>query len=178
VPRPDVVVETERCRVRDWRDEDADRVFDLYSRWEVARWLGAAPRVLAEPKEGLDLVRRWRAANADDPATGRWAVERREDGVVAGTVVWLPLPNGDGELEVGWHLHPDSWGRGLATEAARAVVERGFAGGVPEVFAVTRPDNTRSQAVCLRLGMEPLGRTEKWYGVPLDLYRLTAPRAG
>jgi hypothetical protein len=42
-------------------------------------------------------------------------------------------PNGVGEVEVGWHLHPDSWGHGYATEAARAVIDRGFgraAGGL------------------------------------------------
>ncbi len=168
------MLETARCLVRDWTDGDAARVFDIYSRWEVARWLGATPRPLTEPGEGLEVVRRWRAANAEDPATGRWAVERKADGVVAGTVIWLPLPNGDGELEVGWHLHPDSWGQGLATEAARGVVDRGFAGGVPEVFAVTRPDNTASRAVCRRLGMEHLGPSTRWYGVPLEVYRLAA----
>lgn len=176
MPAADVVVETERCLVRDWREQDAERVFDIYSRWEVARWLGATPRAMAEPAEGAELVRRWRSANAEKPSTGRWAVERKSDGVVAGTVIWLPLPNGDGELEVGWHLHPDSWGQGLATEAARAVVDRGFTRGVPEVFAVTRAENHASRAVCRRLDMEHLGRTERWYGVPLELYRLTPRR--
>ena len=77
--------------------------------------------------------------------------------LVAGTVLFKPLPNGVGEVEVGWHLHPDSWGHGYATEAARAVIQRGFEAGLPEVYAVVRPGNEASLAVCRRLGMAAAG---------------------
>jgi RimJ/RimL family protein N-acetyltransferase len=90
-------------------------------------------------------------------------------------VLFKPLPNGVGEVEVGWHLHPDSWGHGYATEAASAVIERGFAAGVPEVYAVVRPGNEASMAVCRRLGMAPLGRLSRWYDVELEAFRLMAP---
>ena len=86
-----------------------------------------------------------------------------------------PLPNGVGEVEVGWHLHPDSWGRGYATEAARAVVDRAFDDGLLEVYAVVRPGNEPSLAVCRRLGMQPLGRTTRWYHRELEAFRLEAP---
>ena len=86
-----------------------------------------------------------------------------------------PLPDGVGEFEVGWHLHPDSWGHGYATEAARAVVQQAFEDGLPEVYAVVRPGNERSVAVCRRLGMDPLGRTTRWYGVECEAFRLIAP---
>ena len=59
--------------------------------------------------------------------------------------------------------------------AARAVIERGFAAGVPEVYAVVRPGNEASMAVCRRLGMAPLGRLRRWYDVELEAFRLMAP---
>jgi len=90
-------------------------------------------------------------------------------------VLFKPLPNGVGEVEVGWHLHPDSWGHGYATEAARAVIDRGFGAGVAEVYAVVRPGNEASIAVCRRLGMTPLGRLRRWYDAELEAYRLMAP---
>jgi RimJ/RimL family protein N-acetyltransferase len=90
-------------------------------------------------------------------------------------VLFKPLPNGVGEVEVGWHLHPDSWGHGYATEAARAVIDRGFDAGLPEVYAVVRPGNTASLAVCARLGMQPLGLFRRWYDVELEAFRLMAP---
>ena len=74
---------------------------------------------------------------------GCWAIEPLSGGPVAGTVLFKPLPNGVGEVEVGWHLHPDSWGNGYATESARALVASAFADGVPRVHAVVKPGNLR-----------------------------------
>ncbi len=129
-----------------------------------------------------DLVARWAQVHERDDRFGCWAIERADGvvgregpAVVAGTVLFKPLPDGVGEIEVGWHLHPDSWGQGYATEAAAAVIERGFGAGVPEVYAVVRPGNVASTAVCRRLGMAPLGRLCRWYGVELDAFRLMAP---
>lgn len=59
--------------------------------------------------------------------------------------------------EVGWGLHPDYWGQGLAAEAARALT--GFAFdtlGWDEVIHCIEPDNLSSSAVARRLGARPL----------------------
>ncbi|WP_369138218.1 GNAT family N-acetyltransferase [Modestobacter versicolor] len=163
---------TGRLRLRAWTTSgaDLDRLADLYGRDEVTRWLGGPPTV--PPAE---LVERWRLVHELDPAHGCWAVEPLDGGAAAGTVLLKPLPDGVGEVEVGWHLHPDSWGRGYATEAARAVVDRAFGDGLLEVFAVVRPGNEASLAVCRRLGMQPLGRTTRWYHRELEAFRLEAP---
>lgn len=168
------VFETQRLVVRPWTHDEAelDRLFDTYSRWEVARWLGATPKVLESRAQAPGVVDRWHARSQPDERYGVWAVQVRETGVIAGTVLLVPLPNGDGEIEVGWHFHPDSWGHGYATEAARGAVERAFAAGLEEVYAVVRPDNERSLAVCRRLGMQRIGRTDRWYGVELEAFRL------
>jgi RimJ/RimL family protein N-acetyltransferase len=167
----DAVLCTDRLRLRPWTTSTADlaRMADIYGREEITRWVGGTPSV--PPAE---LVARWAAVHALDDRYGCWAIEL-PDGTVAGTVLFKPLPNGVGEVEVGWHLHPDSWGHGYATEAARAVIDRGFAAGVPEVYAVVRPGNEASMAVCRRLGMAPLGRLRRWYGVDLEAFRLMAP---
>jgi RimJ/RimL family protein N-acetyltransferase len=165
------LLRTERLLLRPWTTSDADiaRLTDIYSREEITRWVGGTPSV--PPAE---LVARWAQVSALDERYGCWAIERA-DSSVAGTVLFKPLPNGVGEVEVGWHLHPDSWGHGYATEAARAVIDRGFAAGVPEVYAVVRPGNVASMAVCARLGMHPLGRLRRWYDVELEAFRLMAP---
>jgi RimJ/RimL family protein N-acetyltransferase len=165
------LLRTARLRLRAWTTAPADvaRLTDLYGREEVTRWIGGPPSV-----PPADLPARWAAVHAHDGRFGCWAVER-PDTVVAGTVLLKPLPNGVGEVEVGWHLHPDSWGHGYATEAARAVVDRAFEAGLPEVDAVVRPGNERSIAVCRRLGMAHLGRMRRWYDVDLEAFRLVAP---
>lgn len=167
----DVRLRTERLVLRPWTTSAADlgRLADIYRRQEVTRWLGGSPTV--PPRE---LVVRWATVTARDQRFGCWAVVR-PDGVVAGTLLLKPLPHGVGEVEVGWHLHPDSWRHGYATEAARAVIDQAFAAGLPEVYAVVRPGNERSLAVCRRLRMDPLGRMRRWYDVDLEAFRLTAP---
>lgn len=165
--------ETERCIVRNWQPDDADRTFDIYRRWEVSKWLGATPKAMETEDEALRLVDRWAELNAADLLGGRWAVQRKDDGVVAGTIILALLPGGDGRFEVGWHFHPDAWGQGLASESARGAIAFGFAHGLDEVLAVVRPDNAASLAVCTRLGMTALGRTTKYYDAELELFRIT-----
>jgi RimJ/RimL family protein N-acetyltransferase len=166
-----VRLRTDRLSLRPWTTSAADlaRLTDLYSRAEISRWVGGTPKV--PPAE---LVARWGQVHALDDRYGCWAIERA-DSTVAGTVLFKPLPDGVGEVEVGWHLHPDSWGHGYATEAGRAVIDRGFAAGVPEVYAVVRPGNHASMAVCARLGMQRIGRFRRWYDVELETFRLMAP---
>ncbi|MEU6238870.1 GNAT family N-acetyltransferase [Kitasatospora sp. NPDC047058] len=167
----ETVLATDRLTVRHWTQDDHDRAFAIYSRWEVARWLGSTPRALAEPAEARAMVERWRLRSTD-PRFGVWAVERQDSGTVVGSVLLVPLPGGDGEVEIGWHLHPDSWGHGFATEAARGVLAKGFADGLAEIRAVVRPGNGPSAAVCRRLGMTLLGPTSRWYGVETEEYRI------
>jgi RimJ/RimL family protein N-acetyltransferase len=167
--------ETDRLVVGPWTAADADRVFDMYSRWEVARFLGSAPRALAERAEALALVDRWNSRSSADGSFGVWCAARRTDGVPVGTVLLVPVPAAaDGAIEVGWHLHPDAWGHGYATEAARGALERGWAAGLMEIVAVVAPENQASLTVCRRLGMEHRGRTERYYGRELELF--VAPR--
>jgi RimJ/RimL family protein N-acetyltransferase len=172
-----IVYETPRLVVREWTDDPADlaRIFDTYSRWEVARWLGSTPRVLDDPAQAAELVARWKERSA--PSGGRygiWAVQPRERDTPAGSVLLVPIPDGAGEIEVGWHLHPDAWGNGYATEAARGALAREFEAGGEVVYAVTHVTNSPSQAVCRRLGMAPLGRTDRWYGMELEAFRIGA----
>lgn len=164
--------ETARLALRQWTDAPADlaRIYDIYSRDEVMRWLGGGAGRLTDPDQAAERLATWRERYA--PYAGRyglWAIEVRATGVVAGSVLLKPLPGADGrtptaDIEVGWHLHPDSWGHGYATEAARLVLAREFATGTRQVYAVVAPGNERSMAVARRLGMTHVGRRTDWYG--------------
>ena len=167
-------LETERLAIRPWRHEEAERLLDIMSRIEVMKWLGDGPPVLlttlGQAHERID-----RYADRADPPRGVWAIERTSDGVPVGTVLLLTLPGDEhGEVEIGWHLHPDSWGFGYATEAARAVLAHGFAAGLPEIIAVAHPPNEASIAVMRRLGMSDRGIVEKWYAEPSRCFSMTA----
>ena len=166
------MISTDRVLIRPWQADEADRLYDMLRRIEVAQWVGGKPMV--DRREAVARIDQYSAWLADDPRFGAWAVIERSSGTPAGTVLLKALPNGDGEIEIGWHFHPDCWGRGLATEAASALLSRGFDDGLEEVWAVTLLDNRRSARVCVRLGMRLLGVTHRWYPDPSLMFWIGA----
>ena len=170
---------TDRLRLRRWTDADTDFLFDMYSRWEVQRFLGPQPRVMASRDEVAPLLERW--ATMANGVQGVWAITGKQDERRHGTALLKPIPASGtweptGDIDVGWHLHPDSWGHGYATEAAKALVTAGFSSSIPRILAVTYPDNLASQAVCARLGMTHVGLTDEYYSVTCELFEIL-PRA-
>ena len=72
---------------------------------------------------------------------------------------------------MGWHLHPQHQGRGLATEAATAILAAAAKAGMEQVLALTDLDNSASQAVAARLGMRDEGITQRWFGLTSRQFR-------
>lgn len=165
---------TPRLLLRDWRAEESPRLFDILRRLEVVEWLGdQGPIPMASVEEAQDRIERYAVYNRTRAPLGIWAIEVADGhrgGTVAGTVLLAELPDGEGEVEVAWYLHPDSWGHGYATEAATAVLDHAFAAGLPELWALTHPGNDRSQSVCRKLGMRHLGVGLRWYVIPFEQY--------
>ena len=164
-----------RLLLRPWREDDADFLLDLESRWEVVRFLGTHPKIMNKREEALVSIERRRAI--DDPIQGIWAITTAADDRLVGNLLLKPIRASAGEsagdpddVEIGWHLHPDAWGHGYATEAANVVLDDAFGRGLAKVLAVTAPDNHASQAVCRRLGMTHLGRTAKYYDIETELF--------
>ena len=193
------LLRTPRLLLRNWEESDLPAFFDIYSRDEVSRWLGAAPRrPLASTGEARERLGRWRAHEAGlARPLGLWAIVPLDpagpepqpggpggpDGPAGpagpvGTLLLLPLTDAGGPtglVEVGWHLHPLYQGQGLATEAARAVLAAAAEAGIEPVLAVTDLDNVASQAVATRLGMHDDGITDRWFGLTMRQYRHPAP---
>jgi RimJ/RimL family protein N-acetyltransferase len=174
------LLRTDRLLLRHWEEPDLAAFFDLYSRDEVVRWLGAHPRrPVATMAEARERLGRWQEyARGLAAPLGLWAVVPCAAGAPAGqpvgTVLLLPLSDSDGPtglVEVGWHLHPEHQGQGLATEAARAVLTLASQAGIDQVLAITDLDNTASQRVAARLGMTDEGVTQRWFGLTAREYR-------
>ena len=75
-------------------------------------------------------------------------------------------------MEVSWHLHPDAWDNGYATETAITALADVFSRGQHRVIAPTHPHNHPSQAVCRRIGMRHLGTTTRCMDTPNELFEL------
>jgi len=175
--RDGVVFETERLRAVPWRDDHAAAGFAAYSQPEMTRYLGNGAT-----HPNLDHTRAWIARireRYDDSGAERgfWALERLETDEIVGATICSPLPGGDGEHEIGWHIFPAHQGNGYATESGRSAASYGFdVLALDEVLATIMPANEASIAVARRLGMEHVGRTTKYYGgIEFELYRLRRP---
>ncbi|QMU78467.1 GNAT family N-acetyltransferase [Streptacidiphilus sp. PB12-B1b] len=149
-------IETPRLVLRRWSDEDVHPFARINADPEVMRWIGDGSvrdeeqaRRLVEQVEGL-----WEAEGY-----GLFAVELRETGEFAGFAgLAVPhfLPEVLPAVEIGWRLARPLWGRGLATEAARAALRYAFTdGGLERIVSICQIGNTASERIMVRLGMRP-----------------------
>jgi RimJ/RimL family protein N-acetyltransferase len=170
-----------RLILRHWEEADLEAFYDIYSRDEVTRWLGPQPRrALADMPEARERLGRWRAAGTGlRPPLGLWAMVPLAPGAPVpqpvGTALLMPLADASGPTgltEVGWHLHPEHQGQGLATEAAAALLAAAAHAGIHEPLALTDLDNVASEAVATRLGMRDEGITQRWFGLTLRQFRM------
>jgi RimJ/RimL family protein N-acetyltransferase len=145
-------LQTERLLLRRWRD--SDRL--------PFQQMNADPRVMEffpaglSPAESDALVDRAQA-HFDRHGFGPFAVELLQNQSFIG-FIGLSTPNFDAPfmpaVEIGWRLAFDRWGRGLATEGARAVIRYAFEDfGLDNLVSFTVPENLRSRRVMEKLGM-------------------------
>ena len=180
----DIFVETlrtERLVLRPWTLDDTDFVFGLYSLWAVQQHIGLHPRVMTDRAEAVAVLKRWESM--DHPIHAFRAVTDADTGEIYGNLLLKSIPASSahtplqpsGDTEIGWHFHPNAWGKGYATEAASAVLAEGWKTGLDRVVAVTTPSNRASQRVCLRIGMTHTGRTDQYYNTLSELFVADAP---
>ena len=147
-----IVLATERLLLRGWQPSDRPP----FSR------LNADPRVMqfmpgCLSREESDLVVDGIESHFLERGFGLYAAELRQDHSFIG-FVGLAVPSFHAHftpcVEIGWRLSADYWGRGLATEGARKVVQHAFAViGLEELVSFTVPANIRSRRVMEKLGM-------------------------
>ena len=88
------------------------------------------------------------------PGMGWWMLIDRTSGAAVGDAVLQPAPVPEGEIEIGWHLARDHWGKGYGSESAGAVLEHGLNSlAIERIVATIVPDNQRSIALAERIGM-------------------------
>jgi ribosomal-protein-alanine N-acetyltransferase len=144
-------IRTERLILRGMRTSDAEDMFDYASREEVSRYLTWSPHPdLQHTKDYLTYIgQRYRTGDFYD-----WAIEDAESHRMIGTCGFTRFDFASDAAEIGYVLHPDYRGRGLATEAVRAVMAFGFDElSLHRISARYMVENERSRRLMERVGM-------------------------
>ena len=172
--------DTARLTLRDLRPDDEDAFLAIWADPDV--WSALRPGTPFDPEHG---VRRFQhhQQHWKQHGFGLWLICDRDTGHTAG---WVGpshpdyVPQLADEIEIAWSLRRPFWGRGIATEAARAAVSKALAHLHPErLISLIDPENWRSVAVAKRLGMRDCGSVAHGeLELQLRLYALEADDVG
>lgn len=157
---------TARLRLYPPRIEDLEARLAMDRDPEVLRYISPVPEDAAEHRE---LIRR-RILGLTRPGAF-WHVE---DAARPGFLGWCGLFDleASGLIEIGYRYVRAAWGRGVATEAARAVLDYGFRVlELDPIVAVAHPDNAASQRVLEKIGLRRAG-TAHHYGQAVEFFEL------
>lgn len=162
-------LETDRLTLRTLRESDFEAYAEMCGDPMVTRYVGDG-QPMARPMAWRSLATmlgHWTLRGY-----GQWAAEDRSSGLLVGRIgFWNP--DGWPGFELGWMLRRTYWGRGYATEGARAALRFAFDElGRSQVISLIHPDNAASIRVAERLGERPDGTTEI-FGKSALIYRIT-----
>ena len=152
-----VTLETPRLLLRKLRESDWDPFTVMYADPDVMRYIGTGVTLNREDtwRSIAGMLGHWQLRGF-----GMWAIEVKETGELAGRAGFIDPPGWPG-FELGWLLGKPYWGRGYASEAARAALRHGFEVlGRERIISLIRPDNAPSIRVAERLGETLAGETE------------------
>ena len=146
------ILETERLLLRELAPADLDFVAAMMGNAEVTRYYG---RRFSRADAEVWLHQQIERYRVD--GHGLWLVLVRSAGTPVGQVgLMLQEVEGRELPEIGWLLHRPFWGRGYATEAAAATRDAAYTRwSYGAVISLIRPENTPSQRVAQRIGMQP-----------------------
>jgi ribosomal-protein-alanine N-acetyltransferase len=163
------MLETERLLHRKFKPDDLDKLIELRSDTEVNQYLGGArlqnPEAIAKRLEFYFEC-------YDKFGFGVTAMIWKETGEMIGWSGLMPLED-TGEIEVGYGMSKEFWGKGIGLETARAWLDYGFnKAGLTRIVAVAQPENTGSWRIMEKCGMR-YEKTETHYGIECLFYAIT-----
>lgn len=169
-----------RLVLRPVRDEDAADLVALDADEEVRRWVDM-PAAPTERQITDEMIPRWREFDRLTPQVGFWVAQ--SEGVFAGWFHLRPPKHvaekvaAKGDLELGYRLRRELWGKGLATEGSRLLLTHAFDTlRAPRVTAACLEGNVASMRVMEKIGMSRVATREYKPGQPALVYGIARGR--
>lgn len=147
-----IILETQRLVLRHLEMSDLDALFRLYSDPQIRAHYPDGTRTLAETREELEW---FLPGNHQPPELGLWATVERSTGAFLGRCGLLPWTiDGKSEVELAYLIDKSRWREGLATEAARGIIQYARDQlGLKRLICLIMPGNVASAAVARKVGM-------------------------
>ena len=165
---------TERCGFSKWETKDTELARLLWGDPEVTHFI-CASGVFKD--EEIECRLETEIRKGELYGVQYWPLFERNTGELIGCCGLRPFEGEERAYELGCHLREKYWGKGIAKEAAEAVIAYGFGIlGAQKLLAGHHPQNIRSGKVLKKLGFTPIG--EKFYeptGLFHPAYELTKP---
>jgi [ribosomal protein S5]-alanine N-acetyltransferase len=160
------ILETARLILREFVPEDAEALAQVLADPETMRYY-PAPLNRIQVAEWIERNRR----RYQEDGVGLWAMVLKSTSEMIGDCgILRQQVDGESLYEIGYHLRRDLWGQGLATEAAIACREWGFAHlPVDRLISLIRPENLPSRRVAERNGMT-VWKEVQWRGLQHYVY--------
>jgi len=162
-------IRTDRLILRQFTSDDLNAYANIMGDYEVGRQFPKGEGYTREEStRSLDiLMKHWK-----NHGFGIWAIVQKEDETLIGRC-GLNLIDETSEVEVDFLLARSYWGKGCATEAAKAALEYGFETlKLDRIIALSRPDNAASRKVIEKIGMRYMGEAKYW-GITCARYEIT-----
>jgi RimJ/RimL family protein N-acetyltransferase len=164
-------LETERLKLRMWRESDLDAYAGICADPLVMRYLGAG-KVLTRPEAWRSMA--FFIGHFELRGYSHWAVEEKATGAMIGRIGFLN-PEGWPGFEIGWTLARHAWGKGYATEGAKTALQYAFDTlDQRHVISLIHPDNTPSMRVADRIG-ETFERKTRLFDWDVLVYGINRP---
>ncbi|MGA2971254.1 MAG: GNAT family N-acetyltransferase [Candidatus Bathyarchaeia archaeon] len=167
-------LETERLWIQLFRLEDAERLHIVFSDPEVMA------RIRAGPSPSIEVTRQRLARimeHQDKNGFSMWALIEKGSGVLIGDCGLILVEWRGPEVELAYEIGRAFWGKGYATEAARACLRFGFENlKLSRIIALTDADHLASRRVIEKIGMKNDGIVH-YYGRSLVQYSATKPNS-
>jgi RimJ/RimL family protein N-acetyltransferase len=169
-----IFAETERLILREILPEDAPAFFEMDSHPDVHRYLGNKPvQSIEETRKNIELIRK----QYETYKIGRWAAIEKSSGNFIGwsglKFIVEPENNRTHFHDVGYRLAPHYWGKGYATESAKAAIRYGFLEmGLSEIIGTAHIENKASRHALEKCGLTYIEKFA-WKDFPCDWLKIT-----
>ena len=163
-----LILKTDRLIVRHWNQQDWTLLHAVMVNPCVMQYMGGAwnyqPATKGQVRDFVDKC----VQESKDRVWTTWPLILRENTSLIGYCGFSVRDYGEyeGETEIGWLLAREHWGKGLATEAARAILEFGLSKWrFKRVISSARPENSQSLRVMDKIGLRRIADSQNPRGL-------------